>query len=285
MDGLDKGWFYAGNQPFAIYRQIPPGTYTFRAKAADSFGTWSENELAITITVLPFFYQTWWFVLLVLAAVAAVIFAISRYRYQRLLEMERMRTRIASDLHDEVGSMLSGLSMQAELLEMDATEKDRPRIEHIGDISRSAVAKMRDLVWSIDSRRDKLKNLLDRMQEQATDLFQNCQPERTCRFELGELPLEKKLAVDIRQHLFLIFKEALNNIIRHSNASEVNVRFGNFNGRFEMSIHDNGDLPQKERVSTGLGLSNMELRAGKIGAILEVERKEGFAIKLTMKPL
>lgn len=283
MEGLDKAWFYAGNQSVATYRQVPPGTYTFRAKAADAFGTWSENELAITITVLPFFYQTWWFTVLVLLAVAGIGFAISRYRLQRLLEMERMRTRIASDLHDEVGSMLSGLSMQAELLEMSATEKDRPRIEHIGDISRTAVSKMRDLVWSIDSRRDKLKNLLERMQEQATDLLQP--QEISCHFELGELPLEKKLPVDIRQHLFLIFKESLTNITRHSNADEVTVRFGNFDGRFEMSIHDNGNLPPKERTSTGLGLSNMEMRAGKLGAKLAVKRSEGFTIVLTMKPL
>ncbi len=179
--------------------------------------------------------------------------------------------------------MLSGLSMQAELLEMSASEKDRPRIEHISDISRMAVSKMRDLVWSIDSRRDKVKNLLERMQEQATDLLQP--HDISCHFELGELPLEKKLPVDIRQHLFLIFKEALTNITRHSHATEVAVRFGNFNGRFEMSIHDNGNSPQKVKVSTGLGLSNMEMRASKLGAKLAVNRSEGFTIMLTMKPL
>ncbi len=283
LEGLEDDWSFIGSTPFVRYNKLPAGDYTLRVKGSDSKGNWSSKELAIPITVRPFFYKTWWFYLLVLGLVGGIGYRISRYRHHRLLEMERMRTRIASDLHDEVGSMLSGLSMQAELLEMNATEKDRPRIEHIGDISRSAVSKMRDLVWSIDSRRDKMKNLLERMQEQATDLLQP--QDISCHFKLGELPLEKKLPVDLRQHLFLIFKEALTNITRHSNASEVTVRFGNFNGRFVMSIHDNGDLPQKDRVSTGLGLSNMEMRAGKLGAKLEVERSGGFTILLSMKPL
>ena len=283
LEGLEGDWSYLGNTPFVRYNKLPWGDYVLRVKGSDSKGNWSETELAIPITVQPFFYQRWWFYLLVLGLVGGVGYRISRYRHQRQLEMERMRTRIASDLHDEVGSMLSGLSMQAELLEMTASEKDRPRIEHIGDISRTAVSKMRDLVWSIDSRRDKVKNLLERMQEQATDLLQP--QDISCHFELGDLPLEKKLPVDLRQHLFLIFKEALTNITRHSNASEVTVRFGNFNGRFEMSIHDNGTSVKKDKVSTGLGLSNMELRAEKIGAKISVENGEGFTIKLTRKPL
>lgn len=283
LEGLEGDWSYLGNTPFVRYNKLPWGDYVLRVKGSDSKGNWSETELAIPITVQPFFYQRWWFYLLALGLVGGVGYSVARYRHHRLLEMERMRTRIASDLHDEVGSMLSGLSMQAELLEMNATETDRPRIEHIGDISRTAVSKMRDLVWSIDSRRDKVKNLLERMQEQATDLLQP--QDISCHFLLGDLPLEKKLPVDMRQHLFLIFKEALNNVTRHSNATEVTVRFGNFDGRLEMSIHDNGDLPQKDRVSTGLGLSNMEMRAGKLGAKLEVERSAGFTILLTMKPL
>jgi two-component sensor histidine kinase len=283
MEGLESDWSYLGSTPFVRYNKLPAGDYTLRVKASDSKGNWSIRELAVPITVHPFYYQTWWFYLLILLLVGVVGYSIARYRHFRLLEIERMRTRIASDLHDEVGSMLSGLSMQAELLGMTASEKDRSRAEHISEISRMAVSKMRDLVWSIDSRRDKVKNLLDRMQEQATELLQP--QDIACHFELGELPLETKLSVNLRQHLFLIFKESLNNVIRHSNASEVWVRFGNFNGQFEMSIHDNGTQPKKSNVSTGMGLSNMRLRAGKIGGQLTLQQEDGFSVKLHMKAL
>jgi ligand-binding sensor domain-containing protein/two-component sensor histidine kinase len=285
LEGLEEGWSHLGSTPFVRYNKLPPGHYTLRIKGSDSKGNWSAQELAIPITVLPFFYQTWWFLLLILALVAGIVFVISRYRIQQLLEMERMRTRIASDLHDEVGSMLSGLAMQTDLLEMNAPDKDRSRIEHIGNISRSAVSKMRDMVWSIDSRRDKLKNLLERMQEQASELLQP--RDISCRFELGELPLEKKLPVDIRQHIFLIFKEALNNAARHANATAVVVRFGNFDGQFVLSIQDNGrSTPQQHnRVITGLGLSNMQMRAKKLGAQLDIVQNDGFLVQLTMRAI
>ncbi|MBI1227147.1 MAG: hypothetical protein GC192_18085 [Bacteroidetes bacterium] len=283
LDGLENDWTYLGGLAFVRYNRLPPGDYVLHVKASDSKGNWSESELAVPFTVRPFFYQTWWFYLLVLALVAAIAFGIARYRVQGLLEMERMRTRIASDLHDEVGSMLSGLAMQAELLEMSNNEKDVSRIRHIVEISRTAVSKMRDMVWSIDSRRDKLKNLLDRMQEQTADLLQPHDIQSS--FELGELPLEKSLPVDIRQHLFLIFKEALNNVVRHSDASLVKVRFGNFDGQFELSIHDNGSHAVSTKTYTGLGLSNMEMRAKKLGGKLEVLHTDGFTVRLTMKAI
>lgn len=283
LEGLEDDWSYIGNTPFVRYNKLPAGDYILRVKGSDSQGNWSEAELAVPITVKPFFHETVWFYLLVLALVGGVGYWIARRRHVRLLELERMRTRIASDLHDEVGSMLTGLSMQAELLEMNASEKDRPRIHHIGDISRTAVSKMRDLVWSIDSRRDKVINLLERMQEEANELLQP--KDIACRFELGDLPLEKKLPVDLRQHLYLIFKEALANIVRHSKATAVTVRFGNFREQFEMSIHDNGASDKNDPVSTGMGLSNMMLRAEKIGAKLSVDNSEGFNVKLTRKPL
>jgi len=283
LEGFDGNWTNLGSTPFVRYNKLPPGDYTLRVKGSDSKANWGEGEMAITICVHPFYYQTWWFYLSVLIVVAGIGFAISRYHLQRLLEMERMRTRIASDLHDEVGSMLSGLAMQTELLEMTAPEKDRSRLSNIAEISRTAVSKMRDMVWSIDSRRDKLKNLLERMQEQAADFLQP--RDISYQFELGELPLDKKLPVDIRQHLYLIFKEALNNVVRHSGASEVVVRFGNFDGQFELGISDNGTPPKKEKISTGLGLSNMEMRAGLLGGKLRVEQAPGFSILLTMKAL
>ncbi len=283
LEGLDGDWSYLGSSPFVRYNKLPAGDYTLRVKASDSKGNWSTGELAIPITVRPFYYETWWFYLLVLATVAGIVSSISQYRYQRKLEMEKMRTQIASDLHDEVGSMLSGLAMQAEILELQGHSKDQSSLVYLKDVSRQAVGKMRDMVWSIDSRRDQVKDLLDRMREHAEDLLQ---PRViSCHFVLGELPMEKNLPVDARQHIFLIFKEALNNVTRHSNASEVTVRFGNFDGRFEMGIHDNGSAFENGKKSTGLGLSNMEMRAEKLGATLEMKTGDGFLVKLTMKPI
>lgn len=283
LEGLDDGWYFLGNTPSIRYNQLPDGHYILHVKGSDSKGNWSEKELAIPIWVRPFFYQTWWFVLACATLAAGIAYAVARYRLQHLLEMERLRTRIASDLHDEIGSMLSGLAMQAEILELSKAPHDVSRLRHISQISRQAVAKMRDIVWSIDSRRDFLKNLLDRMREHTEEVL--APRNIAVLFQAGELPPEKKLAVDVRQQLFYIFKEALTNIARHSGATGVTIRFGNSGHHFELYIHDNGCASAPKKPSTGLGLANMKMRAEKLGASLEVAHDDGFSVLLRMKKL
>jgi signal transduction histidine kinase len=104
-------------------------------------------------------------------------------------------------------------------------------------------------------------------------------------FELGVLPLEKKLQVDVRQHLFLFFKEAITNIAKHSNAIAVTIRFGQFNEYFELSIHDDGTTAKPTTPSSGFGLQNMEIRANKLGAQYDLNRDHGFRVSLKMKSL
>ncbi len=287
LEGLEEHWNFIGGTPSVRYNRLPAGSYVLHIKGADSKGNPGINELALPIVVQPYFYQTSWFYLLVLAFVAVGMFWVARIRFQRRLEMERIRTRIASDLHDEMGSMLAGLAMQAEILEKNATPDNSAKLRRISAISRSAVSKMRDLVWGLDSRRDRVRNLLERMQEQAAELLGPAGI--SVRFELGSLPLEKEIPVDVRQNLYLIFKEALSNVIRHSSATEVLVRFGNFGGRFELAVCDNGQAPRNhalERTSTGFGLSNMEMRARAIGCSFSVERKtDGFRVQVTGKTI
>ncbi|MBL7796048.1 MAG: hypothetical protein JNJ90_06035 [Saprospiraceae bacterium] len=284
LEGLEEHWNFIGGTPLVRYNHLPPGSYTLHIKGADSKGNPGVNELKVPIVVRPYFYQTWWFFLLVLALVAAIVYYAVRFRYLRRLEMEQLRTRIAGDLHDEVGSMLAGLAMQADLLAHQSTT-DKAQAGRVGEISRAAMSKMRDLVWGLDSRRDRVRNLLERMQEQAAELLGPAGI--AFRFELGSLPLEKKIPVDVRQNLYLIFKEALTNVVRHSTATEVRVRFGYFEESFELSIYDNGVPTQKQnpaRISTGLGLSNMEMRARAIGCSFSAGLGEsGFGVRVVGK--
>jgi signal transduction histidine kinase len=143
---------------------------------------------------------------------------------------------------------------------------------------------MRDLVWGLDSRRDRVRNLLERMQEQSAEILNPA--DIAWQLDLGDLPIEKKIPVDVRQHLFLIFKEALTNTVRHSKATEVVVRFGNFDGRFELSVRDNGPFQEPKTAGTGLGLANMEMRARKIGGRLTVQHSAaGFCVRLQMRAI
>jgi len=108
---------------------------------------------------------------LLLLTIAGIAYSIFRYRLQQALAMERLRTKISSDLHDDVGSLLSGLAMQTELMEINASETDKFKLQKIAGISRNAISQMRDLVWSIDSRRETVEDLLERMRELAEELL------------------------------------------------------------------------------------------------------------------
>ncbi|MBL0024425.1 MAG: hypothetical protein IPO98_05115 [Saprospiraceae bacterium] len=195
--------------------------------------------------------------------------------------MEEMRTQIASDLHDEVGSMLSGLAMQSELLLYGEEIKNATRLENIALISRSVIGKMRDLVWSIDSRRDSFESLTDRMQEQAADMLEPIDIGYSFKFE--EILSSKKISVLVRQQLFLIFNEALTNIVRHSNASRVQILIGNFGNEFILSVHDNGTQNGANLKTSGMGKSNMEMRAKKLGASIQFNSDYGYEVRLSMK--
>jgi ligand-binding sensor domain-containing protein/two-component sensor histidine kinase len=281
LDGLNDSWQYNGNLAFIRYHNLAPGNYTLHIKGADSKGNWSPAEISVKIKVLPIFYETWWFRFLMLFLVSWVIFYIYKYNLNKKLEMERMRVRIASDLHDEVGSMLSGLAMQGELLSSESQGKEKLKLDKIADLSRDVVGKMRDLVWSIDSRSDTVQNLLDRMHELLEELLYP--KEIAFQFVTGELPLMKELPVNVRQQLFLIYKEAVTNIVRHSNADHVYVYVGNKGDNFEMVLKDNGSPGIKSEHATGMGMRNMHMRAEKIDATFDINQTEGFKVTLRMK--
>lgn len=286
LQDLEDDWTYIGNQPSIRYNKLPVGDYVLHIKGADSRGNWSSSQLSIPIHVEPFFFKTWWFITLCILFVSLVISSFFYYRWQQLLKMERMRLKISSNLHDEVGSMLSGLAMQAEIMEMKAPPADQAGLSRLSEISRQAVSKMRDLVWSIDTRRDRVKDLVERMQEHAEEML--IPKEISFTFDIGYLPVEKRLLIDIRQHLQLIFREAVTNIVTHTDATQVYIQLHQDAGFFHMLIKDNGtNAPEKwQRPSTGLGIENIKMRARQLGGELKVEATSaGTVLDVKTKPL
>jgi len=281
LEGLESDYSFHGNNPFIRYNNLLHGEYVLHVKATDSKGNPSLGEIAIPIVVMPFFYQTWWFGLLCIFAMGAFFYALYRYNLNKKLAMERMRTQIASDLHDEVGSMLSGLAMQSELLQTEPDSPNFSKFENIANLSRNVVGKMRDLVWSIDSRSDTVQDLVDKMHEKMATLLG---PKGiSYKLDIKDLPLDKTIAVITRQQLFLIFNEAITNVVRHSNAREVTVAMYNTKSSFEMIIKDNGNTSSQSTLkSTGFGLRNIQMRAAKIKATIEVDRVDGYEVRLTM---
>jgi|GEM_PF-499250 len=280
LEGFEDTWFSQGNTTSVRYNKLPAGEYILKIKGADARGNQTSAVLSIPITVRQIFYKKWWFIILVLVFNAAIIYALFRWRLQQLLAIERLRTKISSDLHDDVGSLLSGLAMQTELMEMNATQEDKTKLQKIAGISRNAISQMRDLVWSIDNRRSTSNDLIERMHELAEELLLP----RHISFTIDSAGLDKrnkKLVPQIKQNLFLIYKEAITNLLKHSDASHLQVTIRNQGKTCHFLIKDNGSK-KESYTSTGLGLANIQLRAETIGGKVAFETIDGFAIILEL---
>jgi signal transduction histidine kinase/ligand-binding sensor domain-containing protein len=279
LQGLDDAWHAIGNQNFVSFNGLPAGKYVLRIKGKPAKGATSVNELMINIRVKQVFYRSIWFILVLLAAAVAIAYAVVRYRIKQVKKIQVLRTRIASDLHDEVGSSLVHISMLTEMAKRsdDKTEMD-DQLTNISGISRGAVTTMKDMIWSIDARYDTMAGMITHMHDHIHSVLAPTDIEFT--FQQHGLSENRKLSVLFRQNVYLIFKEAINNIVKHSRATHVKIELQIENGIFSMRIADNGKSIDKGKHSSGQGLSNMHMRAGRLKATLDITSLNGVSILL-----
>jgi ligand-binding sensor domain-containing protein/two-component sensor histidine kinase len=280
LEGLDKTWGVPSSHSEAIYGNLPDGDYIFKVKASNGGGNWSE-AVSYKFKIEPPIWKTWWAYLLYLFMIGALIYWLIQIRVEqglkRIKSLEIIRTKISSDLHDDVGSILSGLAMQSQMLAFNAKDQLKDHLLELSQMSQDAMERMRDTVWAIDSRKDKYENLVDKMREFAEKSFHLKQINHVFKTEIDDS--KRFIDPEKRQNIYLIFKEAVTNICKHSNATQVEIYFKQEKSNFHLKISDNGTFKPTGK-SEGTGLSNMKMRAKNIGFNLKVETKEGFTIVL-----
>lgn len=270
-----EGWQQT-SQRSVRYSALMPGEYTFEVKAQSSDSRWSSKTARISFTVLAPFWLQWWFIALVgVALIGIMLFIYNYYRVRKMVEIERMRVRIASDLHDDVGSALTEIALQSDFLQtMEVSDNLQESLQQIGTQSRKIVSSLDDIVWSIDARNDTMGDLTDRMQ----DYVNNVLPDKEIGYHF-EGDMQERLTVSLKENLYLIFKEAINNISKHSNADKVDITLSTNGNGFLMSIRDNGTTASNER-KTGQGLHNMKMRAKRVDANITFSNSDGFEVRV-----
>ncbi len=264
------------------YTNLDPGNYILKVKAANNDGVWSEQEYAIALEIVPPFWLTWQFRLLLLILFGALVAYLARLRYKRLLETEKLRTKIASDLHDDVGSMLTQISIYSELIDYETTlEKAKAHAKFISNKSREIIGAMSDIIWSIDSRYDKMENLIDRMREFGANITQGKNIKFV--FDVSVPNMQKELSAEARQNIFMIFKEAVNNAVKYSGKDKIEASLSYENGVLRLTVRDFGEGVEIAKLKRLGGLRNMEMRAKRIGGKIEFINDGGFKIILTIK--
>lgn len=280
MLGIDTNWTQPVNQRRVTFATLDPGSYTFQVEAINGDGIPSIQPASASFTIIPPFWQRWWFVCLAVAAVSAILWALYRYRIKKILEMERLRVRIAGDLHDDVGTNLSSIQVASQIMERQASlsEQDRTQLREIGAIATSTQEMMRDIVWMLNPKNDTLDDFLLKMKEVATRLLQNVR----YTFVAPDERLLERVSIEFKRNIFLIFKEVLNNIIRHSAATEAVIRVEQEDNTFRLEIKDNGKGFDTKNATMGNGLNNIRRRAAQIGAAIDVTSKKGEGTVVTL---
>lgn len=272
LDGVDPQWVNAGLRRTAFYTNIQQGTYSFRVKASNSDGVWGQ-PIVLNIVILPAWWMTWWFKLLILIIILTGSIVIYQYRVNQLLEIERIRFNIASDLHDEIGSNLSSISVDSQMLMQSEvmTETERELSSDISRTAKETVDAIRDIIWFINPKNDIGEDVIFKMKETASKILvgiqwtYNVSPD--IRFDAFDL--------EIRRHIFLIYKETLTNVVRHSKATQCSIE-GTKNGNIiRIAIQDNGIGFNVQRVKKNNGLANIYHRAEKIQAKIVLTSEEG----------
>ena len=297
MAGYDNNWIDAGAERSAAYSRLTAGKYEFRVEASVGDGPWSDPLTMLDFSVIPFFWQTWWFSLGVSLAFTLSVIAIVRYvSYRRLRSklraaeqlaaVERERSRIARDIHDDLGNRLTEIQLLTGLAQQGRESPNHAanQILEISSAARQATDALDEIVWAINPGNDTLPHLINYIGQFTTDYLRTAGIQ--CRVDLPENPPALSVSAEVRHNLFLAIKEALNNIARHSGATEAALVILVQDNSLSLIIEDNGRGFSGEAKSSGAdGLENMGRRIGEIHGQFQIKSTPGAGTRISINGL
>jgi len=266
------------------FANLAPRSYRFLVRTINSDGIGSSIPAIVTFTIPPPVWRRWWFMSLAVLAFALTLYSLFRYRLARLIEVANIRTHIAADLHDDIGSNLTRIAILSEVAQSQLGNGS-PNVESpllsIATISRESVASMSDIVWAINPKRDTLLDLIQRMRRFATETLTPRGID--LHFHAPDMDHDLKLGANVRRDVFLIYKEALNNALRHSACANVAIDFRVERSWLILTVTDDGCGFKQELASEGQGLMNLTRRARLLGGELRVDSKPGMGTEICLR--
>jgi len=286
----DAHWVEAGTRRSVQYNFLPAGTYRFEVTAGNSDQVWNPTGTALTLKIRPYYYETWWFRGLAGLAGAGLVagavgYSVTRRMHRKLEQLarqqavERERARIAKDIHDDLGA---NLTLIARLGHLARQEKTGERIEKMESTAREAVKSLDEIVWAVNPRNDTLAHLIDYSGQFATDYLYAAGVR--CRLDVPEQAPPREVPSNVRHNLFLVIKEALQNIVKHARATEVCLRIHAPGPGLRIVIEDNGcgfDRPPEDALADGL--RNMRQRMDEIGGRCLIQSRPGTGTEIVIE--
>jgi signal transduction histidine kinase len=282
LENMSDGWIESSDH-VVTYATPPPGRYVFRVQAAGGAdGGWHEPGSTIDLVVVPAFWATTWFRVLMAAAFVSVLWGLHLLRLQRAVETERIRMQISRDLHDEIGAGLSSIALMSDSVTMTSriASGDRSQLQTIARTARDMVADLRDIVWAIDPDSDRLSDIVTRMRDTTSALLHDV----SITFQVSpQRDLSRVIGMAARRDLFLIFKELLHNVARHSGARNVRIELQSTAHELRLVVADDGVGFTPAELQSGTGLKSMRERASRLGGDLQLSSEPGKGTTATFR--
>jgi signal transduction histidine kinase len=296
LEGVDREWIETSSARTATYSHLRPGSYAMRVIARNGYGIWNKDGAALRFTIAPAWWQTVWAgagaLLLFSAAVASGARSWAQRKMSRKLErlerehaLEKERTRIARDLHDDLGGGLIELGLIADRLAVTASPEASAPLHVLAARTRRLGAELASIIWAVNAKNESLDRLAHFIKLYSRRLFRNSPME--CVVTGAESIAGLPLSPDTHHHLLAIAKEAVNNVLKHSRATHVSIDLRQIGDLFELSVEDDGVgfSVDGAEVKEGNGLQNMRARASEIGGSLKIDsgQDRGTIVVLTYR--
>jgi signal transduction histidine kinase/ligand-binding sensor domain-containing protein len=277
ITGIDDDWVLLGDRRVTEYRNLQPGTYQFQVEATTGNGLWSMTPAVVDIVIAPYFWQTRWFQIAItlasLGIVAASAWLLERQRNRRKIEIlkrrravDAERARIARDLHDDIGASLTQMALQSQLAERNVTGQPERAAHHLQEVFKTASRMTRtldEIIWAVNPKHDTLENFILFLGSHTQDVAESAG--LRCRIDVPDSIPARIMPSNVRHHLYLTAKEALHNIVKHANASEVSLMVNLDDHECVIVIGDNGGGFVDGKAHIGAdGLVNMRERLERI---------------------
>lgn len=286
LEGVDQKWNVQNTPAPVKYRFLPHGRYRFLVRARNETGEYTAGTTSVSLYIIPPFWKTTWFYILAVLLIFTLLYYLHKLRLQRLLHIEQVRNRLAQDLHDDMGSTLSTINILSNMALQQNTFDAARNKEYMTTINQSTsqmMEAMDDIVWSINPANDSMAKIITRMKETAGVILEPRQIEY--RFDVHPSVPETSLTMEARREIFLIFKEAINNIVKYADCTEVEFTLTKNRSHFVLEIKDNGKGFQTSSNSLsvrGNGLKNMEKRATGMKGTLTIISESGRGTRIQL---
>jgi signal transduction histidine kinase/ligand-binding sensor domain-containing protein len=275
-------WIALGNQRQISFASLNPGSYDITIRAARKNEAWSPNMAHLLLTITPPFTSTIWFYLVVIATISLLIYGWYRYRLLQIMKLEKMRFRISHDLHDEIGARLTNIGLMSQIVRQRAQPDHQKEeiLKHIQEESQAVSQNMREIIWNINPDNDALEEALPRMLRYASDLLETKMIQvKAVIPELNGI----KMDMERRRDLFLIFKEAIHNIVKHSEASQAIIELKLDDKKISLLLSDDGKGFNRDGLPFYNGLRNMEQRAAKHHWQLTIDSRKNEGTRVLLE--